>query len=41
MLIGISGKDHVGIYKSIMFYITKDAEGFNFLKKGKVTYVIG
>jgi hypothetical protein len=39
MLMGINGKDHVGIYRSIMFYMTKEAKGFNFLKKGRVTYV--
>jgi len=39
MLMGISGKDHVGIYRSIMFYKTKEIEGFNFLRKGRVTYV--
>jgi hypothetical protein len=34
----ISGKDHVGIFKSIMFYKIDDAEGFGFLKNGGVTY---
>jgi len=41
MLMKISGKDPAGIYKSIMFYKIKEAEGLNFLKKGKVTYAIG
>ncbi len=40
MLMGISGEDHRGIYRSIMFYRTKEVEGFHFLRKGGVTYVI-
>jgi hypothetical protein len=39
MLMGISGKDHVKIYRSIMFYRTEETEGLNFLRKGGVTYV--
>jgi hypothetical protein len=38
---GISGKDLARIYKSITFYKIKEAKGFNFLKKGWVTYVTG
>jgi hypothetical protein len=41
MLMGINGKDLPGIYKSITFYKIKEVEGFNFLRKGGVTYVIG
>ncbi len=41
MLMDISGKDHVGICKSIMFYRIDEAEGFSFLRKGEVTYVTG
>jgi hypothetical protein len=41
MLMGISGKNHTRIYKSIMFYRTKKVKGLNFLRKGGVTYVIG
>jgi hypothetical protein len=40
MLMDISGKDPTRIYRSIMFYRTKEAKGLNFLRKGKVTYVI-
>jgi len=40
MLMGISGKDPTWIYRSIMFYRTKEAEGLSFLRKGGVTYVI-
>jgi hypothetical protein len=39
MLMGISGKDLVGIYKSIMFYNIEKNEGIIFLMKGGVTYV--
>jgi hypothetical protein len=39
MLMGINGKDHTWIYRFIMFCRTKEVEGFNFLKKGGVTYV--
>jgi hypothetical protein len=35
----INGKDLTGIYRFIMFYRTKEAEGLNFLRKGGVTYV--
>ncbi len=38
MLLDISGKDHARIFKSIMFYMIDDAEGFGFLKNGGVTY---
>jgi hypothetical protein len=41
MLMGISGKDHARIYRSIMFYGIEEAKGFNFLRKGRVAYVIG
>ncbi len=41
MMMGINGKDHRRIYKSIMFCKTKEVEGPNFLKKGGVTYVSG
>jgi len=41
MLMDINGKDFTGIYKSIMFYKIKEVEGLNFLKNGRVTYVIG
>jgi hypothetical protein len=41
MLMGISGKDPAGIYKSITFYKIEEAEGLNFLRKGGVTYVTG
>jgi hypothetical protein len=40
MLMDISGKDHTGIFKSIMFYKIDEAEGLNFLRNGGVTYVI-
>jgi hypothetical protein len=36
-----SGKNPAGIHKSIMFYMIEEAEGFNFLRKGGVTYVTG
>jgi hypothetical protein len=36
----INGKDPIGIYKSIMFYMIEEVEGLNFLRKGGVTYVI-
>ncbi len=39
MLMEINAKDLARIYKSIMFYKVKEAEGLNFLKKGGVTYV--
>ncbi len=39
MLMGISGKDPAGIYKSITFYKIKEADGLIFLRKGGVTYV--
>ncbi len=39
MLMGISGKEHTGIYKSITFYKIKEAEGLNFFRKGGATYV--
>jgi hypothetical protein len=39
MLMGINGKGPIGIYKSITFYKIKEAEGLNFLRKGRVTYV--
>jgi hypothetical protein len=41
MLMGISGKDPAGIYRSITFYKIEEAEGLSFLRKGRVTYVIG
>jgi hypothetical protein len=41
MLMDISGKDHAGIFKSIMFYMLDEVEGLNFLKNGGVTYVTG
>jgi predicted membrane channel-forming protein YqfA (hemolysin III family) len=41
MLMGISGKDLVGIYKSITLHKIKRAKGLSFLRKGGVTYVIG
>jgi hypothetical protein len=37
----ISGKDLARIYKSIMFYRIEKAKGPSFLRKGRVTYVIG
>jgi hypothetical protein len=40
MLMGISGKNFACIYKPIMFYKIKEVEGFSFLRKGRVTYVI-
>ncbi len=40
MLMDIDGKDPAGIYKYIMLYKTKEAEGLNFLRKGGVAYVI-
>jgi len=40
MLMDISGKDHAGIFKFIMFYKIDEAEGLNFLRTGGVTYVI-
>jgi hypothetical protein len=33
MLMDISGKDPIGIYRSIMFYRTKKIEGFNFFNE--------
>jgi hypothetical protein len=39
MLMGISGKDPVGIYKSITLHKIEGAEGLSFLRKGGVTYV--
>ncbi len=36
MLMGISGKGHARIYKSITFYKIKKVEGLNFLRKGGV-----
>jgi hypothetical protein len=41
MLMEISGKDLARIYKSIMFYRIEKAKGPSFLRKGRVTYVIG
>jgi hypothetical protein len=41
MLMDISGKNLTRIYKSVMFYKIKKVEGFNFLRNGRVTYVIG
>jgi hypothetical protein len=41
MLMDISGKNLTRIYKSVMFYKIKKVEGLNFLRNGKVTYVIG
>jgi len=41
MLKGINGKDPTWIYRSIMFYRTKEVEGLNLLRMGGVTYVIG
>jgi hypothetical protein len=38
---GINGKIYVGIYRSIMFYRIEEDEGFNFLRKGRFTYVTG
>ncbi len=40
MLMEINGKDPTWIYKSIMLYKIKGAEGLNFLKKGGVTYEV-
>jgi hypothetical protein len=34
MLMGISGKDLVGIYKSITLHKIKGVEGLNFLREG-------
>jgi hypothetical protein len=39
MLMEISGKDLTGIYRSIMFYWIKEAEGLSFLREGGVTHV--
>jgi hypothetical protein len=39
MAMDINGEDHVGIFKSIMFYRIDEAEGLSFLKDGRVTYV--
>jgi hypothetical protein len=36
MLMGISGKDPAGIYKSITLHKIKGAEGLDFLRKGGV-----
>jgi hypothetical protein len=41
MLMDISGKNLTRIYKSVMFYKIKKVEGLNFLRNGRVTYVIG
>jgi hypothetical protein len=38
---GISGKGPTWIYKFITFYKIKEAKGFNFLRKRRVTYVTG
>jgi hypothetical protein len=40
MSMDIIGKDHARIFKSIMFYRIDEAEGLNFLKNRRVTYVI-
>jgi hypothetical protein len=39
MLMEVSGRDLTWIYKYIMFYKIREAKGFNFLRKGGVTYV--
>jgi hypothetical protein len=39
MLIDINGKDHTRTFKCIMFYMINEAEGLNFLRNGRVTYV--
>ncbi len=41
MLMGISGKDPVEIYKSITFHKIRGAEGLSFLRNEGVTYVTG
>ncbi len=41
MVMDINGEDHIGIFKSIMFYRIDEAEGLKFLKDGRVTYVTG
>jgi hypothetical protein len=38
MLMDISEKDHIGICRSIMFYMIDEVEELNFLRKGGVTY---
>jgi hypothetical protein len=40
-LMGISGKDPAGIFKSITLHKVKRAEGLSFLRNGGVTYVTG
>ncbi len=40
-LMGTSGKDPAGIFKSITLLKVKRAEGLNFLRNGGVTYVTG
>jgi hypothetical protein len=38
MMMDINGKDHVGIFKCIVFYKIDEAEGLNFLRNRGVTY---
>jgi len=38
-LMGTSGKDPAGIFKSITFLKVRRVEGLNFLRNGRVTYV--
>jgi hypothetical protein len=38
---GISGKDHGGIFKFITLHKVRRAEGLSFLRNGGVTYVTG
>ncbi len=33
VLMGINGKDHIGTYKSIMFYRIEEAKGLSFFRK--------
>jgi hypothetical protein len=39
MLMGISGKDHRGIFKFITLHKVRRAQGPSFLRNGGVTYV--
>jgi hypothetical protein len=38
---GISGKDHGGIFKFITLHKVRRAEGLSFLRNERVTYVTG
>jgi hypothetical protein len=40
-LMGISGKDHGGIFKFITLHKVRRAEGLNFFRNGGVTHVTG